>query len=98
MVSTSEDEVSELGSYDSNEYEMESEGVEEEEVEEYEEYEEEVEDRSDNDLEVMEILGHTETQKTIQKITQPEVVEKADSNAVSNGLNEKVSVGKKSCH
>lgn len=77
MVSTSEDEISELRSYDSNESVLDS----------------EEEDRSDNDLEVMEILGHTEIQQTNQLNAQPEVVAIADFNAVFNGLEKKVRAG-----
>lgn len=87
MVSTSDDDISELRSYESND----SDGVEEEEnaVDEIEEseYESEVEE-SDIDLEVMEILRQTEHIQHTQ--TELEAVD------IASGSSEKqVSFGKK---
>lgn len=63
MVSTSDDDISELKSYESNGSEMDSK-----------------EERSDNDLEVMEILGQTES---LQQPSQSEHPIEISANEVS---------------
>lgn len=91
MVSTSDDDISELQSYESNGHEESEQSDEEiEEIEEEEEVEEvdesELEsdvDESDNDLEVMEILGHTEHQPVAIAM-----------NTIASGFDKRVSSGK----
>lgn len=99
MASTSDDDISELRSYESNG----SEEIEEEEEEDYDdvdqiEKEEEIEeselgsesevDESDNDLEVMEILGQTQQHNQNKSQSIP-----IGKNIVANGLEKMVSIG-----
>lgn len=76
-VSESDDNVSELRSYESNEYDSEEVEIEEEEADEIEE--------SDNDIEVMEILAEAQKQSQIEKQSEPiEIIANNNSNSGSN--------------
>lgn len=77
MVSTSEDDVKDLQSYESNESEIEEEDEEEEESD---------AGKSENDLEIMEILGQIETQQHIQ--TDSRLVAQDNSKAIASGSSE----------
>lgn len=111
MASTSDDDISELRSYESNdgeeieEEEFVEEIVGEEEQVEFEESESELElesesevEESDNDLEVMEILAQTQQHTQNDPQPFPVVNNEVASNTIASGSEKKVSARGKPFH
>lgn len=98
IVSESDDNVSDLRSYESNEYESDEVGSCDEEEVQYAEEEAHEIDESDNDIEVMEILAVAQKQSQIEKRSEPADINRNEEISDSNSnINTVVTSAPKVC-